>query len=342
MRISSLLFALAALGAVHATGCEPGEANNQTEAASSAGAPAGWGPYLLVVNKSSNTLLVLDPVTGDQVRLLEVGFAPHEVAVSTDGRWAYITDYGTGDRPGNTITVVDLERLEVTNTLSLAPHTRPHGVVVASDETVWVTTEGSSHVLQVDPRSGEILQAVETGQQVTHMVALGEEAKRVVTANIGSGTATIVDLDSHTVLFQVDTGAGAEGLAVHPDGLRAYVTNRGAGTLVEVDLMTGAITRSLAVGDFPIRVKVRPGGEELLVSNSNGNEIVAVGLEDWTVLRRLPVGTAPVGILITPDNRMAYVANTRDDKLTVIDLEQWMVSGEISTGDEPDGMAWVQ
>lgn len=318
--------------------CQPGEANPGDESQQVADSQ---GPFLLVVNKSSSTLSLVDPTSGTAVRTFDTGFAPHEVAVSQDGRFAYVTDYGTGNQPGNTLTVVDLQSLAVVRTISLAPHTRPHGVAVASDGTLWVTTEGSAHVLHVDPEAGEILEAFETGQRVTHMVEIAEAAGRVVTANIGSGTATIVDPASGSVVH-VETGAGSEGLAVHPDGLRAFVTNRSAGTLVELDLATGTITRSMEVGEFPIRVKVRPGGDELLISNSRGNEVVAVDPVSWEVVRRLPVGSAPIGILITPDDKVAYVANTADDKLTVIDLVNWEVVGEVITGDEPDGMAWVE
>ena len=326
-------------------GCSGGESSEAAESSppeSEAVAGEAAGPLLLVVNKSSNTLSVVDPSTGAELTTLSTGFAPHEVAVSGDGRFAYVTDYGTGGQAGNTVTVIDLEGMEASGTISLAPHTRPHGIAVAEDGTLWVTTEGSAHVLQLDPVTGEILQAVETDQRVTHMVAVAESAGRVVTANIGSGTATIVDPDAGSVVSHVETGEGAEGLAVHPDGDRAFVTNRSAGTLVELDLASGLVLRSLEVGAFPIRVKVRPDGEELLVSNANGNEVVAVDLESWAVTRRLSVGAMPVGILIKPDNRTAYVANTQDDKITVIDLETWTVSGEIVAGDEPDGMAWVE
>ncbi len=344
MRPARLLFTLMLGVPVFLGACgNGGSSGDQTNVALDAETAAAGvaGPYLLVVNKSSSTLSVIDPETGAEVRVIETGFAPHEVAVSGDGRFAYVTDYGTGGEPGNTITVVDLDIMEAVGKISLLPHTRPHGVETASDGTLWVTTEGSAHVLQVDPTSGEILQAVETGQQVTHMVAVAEKAGRVVTANIGSGTATILDPSSHSALAHLETGAGAEGLTVHPDGWRAYVTNRSAGTLVEIDLREGVVTRSLEVGDFPIRVKARPGGAELLVSNANGNEVVAVDPEGWTILRRLPVGAAPIGILITPDDRTAYVANTQDDKITVIDLVNWAVAGEIFPGEEPDGMAWV-
>ena len=333
--IQPLLFAFSAFLVL---GCQGGEATPDDAGHEMA---AYSGPYLLVVNKSGNSLSVVNPETREEVRVIATGFAPHEVAVSNDRRHAYVTDYGTGAEPGNTVTVVDLETFQAVGTLSLAPHTRPHGVAVASDGTLWVTTEGSAHVLQVDPQTGEILQAVETGQAVTHMVALAEAAGRVVTANIGSGTATLVDPARSSVVAHVETGEGAEGLEIHPDGKRAFVTNRAAGTLVEIDLETGRITRRMDVGTFPIRAKIRPGGEELLVSNAEDNEVVAVDLATWEVVRRLPVGATPIGILITPDNRTAFIANTRDDKVTVVDLVAWEVVGEVIAGDEPDGMAWT-
>ena len=296
---------------------------------------------LAVVNKSASTLSLIDPASRQAVATVPTGFAPHEVAVSADGRHAFVTDYGTGDRPGRTVTIVDLETASAVGTIDLGEHTRPHGVATAEDGSVWVTTEGSRHVLQLDPAARRVLRAVRTGEQVTHQVVVVDAADRVYTANIGSGTVTAVDAGSGAVLGHVATGAGAEGIAVSPDGAKVYVTNREAGTLSEVDVATNRVVRSLAVGDFPIRVKVRPDGREALVSNARGNEVVAVDLGRWAVDRRLAVGAMPVGILIAPDNRTAYVANTQDDRISVIDLDHWTLAGEIVAGDEPDGMAWV-
>ena len=296
---------------------------------------------LVVVNKSASTLSVVDLPSRREVAMAPTGFAPHEVAVSVDARYAFVSDYGTGERAGNTVTVIDLATAAALGTIDLGEHTRPHGIVVAGDGTVWVTTEGSRHVLQLDPAARRVVRAVRTGQEVTHQVVVVDAADRVYTANIGSGTVTAIDAGSGVVLGHVPTGAGAEGIAVSPDGTKVYVANREAGTLSEVDVATNRVVRSLAVGDFPIRVKVRPDGREALVSNARGNEVVAVDLGRWVVDRRLAVGAMPVGILITPDNRTAYVANTQDDKISVIDLVHWRLDGEIVAGDEPDGMAWV-
>jgi len=296
---------------------------------------------IVVVNKSASTLSIMDAVTRTELAVVPTGFSPHEVAVSRDGRFAYVSDYGTGPRPGNTVTIVDIAEASPVGTISLGSHTRPHGIAVAADGTVWVTAEGSQHVLQLDPAERTILRAVRTGQSVTHMVALAEGEGRAYTANIGGGSVTAVDAGAGAVLAQIPTGAGAEGIDVSPDGRHVYVSNRAAGTLSEIEVASNTVTRTLQVGDFPIRVKVRPDGREVLVSNARGNEVVAVDLQAWEVVRRLPVGAVPVGILISPDNRTAYVANTADDKISVIDLERWALDGEIVAGNEPDGMAWV-
>ncbi len=300
-----------------------------------------FAQQLAIVNKSSNSLSLVDPVTRKELGEIPTGYSPHEVGVSPDGVFAYVTDYGTGPEPGNTITVIDLGEARTVAKIDLGIHTRPHGIVVATDGAIWVTTEGSQHVLQIDPLSQRIIQEVKTSQQITHQVALSERHGRVYTANIGSGSVTAVDAIAGTVVTNIITGAGAEGIDVSPDGERVYVTNRQAGTLSEIDVRTNRVLRTLPVGDFPIRVKVRPDGSEALVSNARGSEIVAVNLVGWRVVRRLAIGAFPVGILITPDNETAYVANTADDKVSVIDLVNWRLDGEIVAGDEPDGMAWV-
>ena len=296
---------------------------------------------LLVVNKSESTLSFVHAPSGTEVAQVGTGHAPHEVALSPDGRWAYVSDYGTGPEPGRTVTIVDVAARSTVGTIDLGAHTRPHGITVTADGSVWVTTEGSAHVLKLDPERRAIVLEAETGQDVTHMVVVAPEHGRAYTANIGSGTVTVVDTETGEVLAHLETGAGAEGLALSPVGDRVYVTNRSAGTLSEIDVATSTVTRSLEVGSFPIRVEVMPDGARALVSNAQANELAVVDLAGWAVERRIPVGAVPVGIQITPDGSRAFVANTEADKVSVVDLEQWRVVGEIEAGDEPDGMAWV-
>ena len=59
---------------------------------------------LLVLEKEQNTLVIVDPATLTIVARVPVGSDPHEVAVSDDGKTAYISNYSNG----NSISVVDL------------------------------------------------------------------------------------------------------------------------------------------------------------------------------------------------------------------------------------------
>src|SRR5579864_1782273 len=61
---------------------------------------------LLILSKAEQTLSIVDPATLKVVAKMPSGPDPHEVIASTDGKFAYISNYGGGAY--NTITVVDL------------------------------------------------------------------------------------------------------------------------------------------------------------------------------------------------------------------------------------------
>ena len=61
---------------------------------------------LLVLSKGDHTLAIVDPASLHVVARMPSGPDPHEVVASTDGRFAYISNYGGGAY--NTITVIDL------------------------------------------------------------------------------------------------------------------------------------------------------------------------------------------------------------------------------------------
>src|SRR5438128_7795113 len=82
---------------------------------------------LLVLNKSENTLAIIDPATLKVVARVPTGEAPHEVAASADGRLAFVSNYGTADRPGNTISVIDIAARKEIKRVDLGALLRPHG-----------------------------------------------------------------------------------------------------------------------------------------------------------------------------------------------------------------------
>ncbi len=120
---------------------------------------------------------------------------------------------------------------------------------------------------------GKVKHAIATDQVGTHMVAVSSKHRRAFTANIGSGSTTVIDLASHQRVTDVATGKGAEGIAVAPDGSEVWVTNREANTVSIVDPATLKITATLEPGKMPIRVKFTPDGTRALVSNAVSGDV---------------------------------------------------------------------
>src|SRR5215470_9524218 len=76
-----------------------------TAAAAFAQSPS---PALLVLEKSANSVAIVDPATFKIVGRVAAGPDPHEIVVSSNGQLAYISNYGGLDSNLNTITVVDI------------------------------------------------------------------------------------------------------------------------------------------------------------------------------------------------------------------------------------------
>src|SRR6185369_15263467 len=159
---------------------------------------------LVVLNKSDQSAMVIDPTTGQTVAKLPVGRGPHELAVSPDGRTAYVANFGrfgvyaTGDtthtKPGNTITVLDLAGRRVSTTYTFGTHTGQHGVSVSRDGTrVWLTSETPNALLEIDAANGEILNVWPTNQQRSHLVVPSRDERRFYVTNTVSGSLSVID-----------------------------------------------------------------------------------------------------------------------------------------------------
>jgi YVTN family beta-propeller protein len=317
-----------------------------------AAALAGDG-WLIVLNKSDHEAALVNPATYEVAGKLPTGKGPHEVAVSPDGRWAFVANYGSfavfreGERPqmqpGSTLTVLDLKENKVHATYDLGEFRQPHGIVTSGDgKLLWVTCEGTQAVVELEAASGKILRHWKTEQRVSHMVVATRDEKKLYVANIGSGSVTVIDRASGAVK-SIPTAAGAEGIDLSPDGREVWVTNRAANTISVFNAATDEIIATFeSGGTMPIRVKFTPDGKEAWVSNARSNSVTMFDAATRKLLATVEVGAVPVGIQMTPDGRRAFVANTNANQVTVLDVPGRKVLRTFTTGTEPDGMAWAK
>jgi YVTN family beta-propeller protein len=327
--------------------------------ARAAEAPSGT---LLVLNKSDDTISFIDLATSAVKATLPTGDGPHEIAVSADGKTAVITNYGDTAKPGNTLSVVDVPGKQVLRTIDLGSYSRPHGIVWLQGDEVAVTVEASKALLIVGVNEGKVKHAIATDQVGSHMVAVSSKHRRAFTANIGSGSTTVIDLAANKRVTDVATGRGAEGIAVAPDGSEVWVTNRDANTVSIVDPGTLKVTATLEPGEIPIRVKFTPDGTRALISNAKSGDVAVFDTVTKKKIARIPMlaegeplpkgesrplvsqfgsGPVPVGILMPEPLSLAFVANTNADTITVIDLNAFKIVNRLKAGREPDGLGYT-
>ena len=316
---------------------------------------------LLVLNKSDNTVSLINVATKTALATIPTGAGPHEVAVSPNGKIAVIANYGTQQAPGSSLTVIDVAGKKTLKTIDLGEYRRPHGIEWLRGDEIVVTAEGNKALLIVDIESGKVATAVITDQNVSHMVVLARRSNKAFVANIGSGSVTVIDLKTRKKISDLSTGAGAEGIDISPDEKEVWVTNRAANTVSVIDVNTLKIIATLESKDFPIRVKFAPGGRFVLVSNARSGDVAVFDAVTRKEVRRIPMmlkaaegstsgqrlfgsqfghSPVPVGILVSPKLSHAFVANTNADIVTMIDLKTWQVTGRLTAGKEPDGLGY--
>ena len=329
-------------------------------AASLLASSANAADLLIVLNKSDNTASILDAKTGAARATVPVGKAPHEVEALADGKTAAVSNYGTREEAGRTLTLIDIGKGAPIATIELPEGARPHGLKALSDGRLLVTAEGLKELLVVDPNTRRVVLRIPTARETSHMVAASPDARRAYVANIGSGSVTVVDIAQGKVIKDVPTGEGAEGIAITPDGREVWVTNRGADTVSILDTKSLAITATLKVPQFPIRVKITPDGKRALVSCARSGDVAVFDTAARREIRRIAIdreavpgsgdrlfstrfgkSPVPVGLLIAPDGKRAWVASTNADVVSAIDLDRLAVVGRVTAGKEPDGLAGV-
>jgi len=308
--------------------------------AAAAQTPSG---ALIVLNKDEAALVIVDPSTKKVVGRVPTGEGPHEVAVSSDGKLAFVANYGA-QTPGQTISIIDLAARKELRRLDLGTLRRPHGIFFAGDGKVYFTAEVNRLIARYDPTAGQIDWLMGTGQTGTHMVLVNKDQTRIATANIGSDSITIMERGNNSLAWNqtvVPVGKGPEAIDLSPDEREIWTAHSRDGGVSIIDVATKKVAQTLNLQTKRSnRLKFTPDGKLVLVSDLDTGELVVLDAPGRTEIKRLKLGKNPEGILVAPDGAHAYVAVNGDNFISIVDLKTLSEVGRIEPGAGPDGMAW--
>jgi YVTN family beta-propeller protein len=123
-------------------------------------------------------------------------------------------------------------------------------------------------------------------------------------------TVTVIDIATNAVVATANgVGEGIYGVAMHPNGLRAYFTNNYAyANAVSVfDTTTYSRVATIRVGAYPVGIAANAAGTRVYVANLHSNTISAIDTTSNSVVAEFSTCTKPEGLAVNPAGTRIYV-----------------------------------
>ena len=298
---------------------------------------------LVLIDKRGAHVRFVDPSTYKELSNLEIGVAPHDLAISPDHATVYIPVYGDGvygnnPHPGHTIAVIDLATRRLRDTIDVSPYIAPHGIQVDSNGKLYVTCDLSRKLLVIDPKSRRIEAAIDT-EGTGHWVALLPDAGKAYVPNKNDRPfISVIDLKERKMIGRVPAPHGTQGIAASPDGKRVVASDMTEPALLVIDTATDTVVDRIALqqttrGSF--KPRFTPDGSRILVCSIGAGlgQVNIISTADLHGKQQIiTAGKNPMGFAFTPDGHTALVANDGDGTVTVLDLVRMKVISSFQAG----------
>ena len=225
----------------------------------------------------------------------------------------------------------------------------PSGLSMSADgHRLYVALNMANDVAVIDTASRAILKRIRVGTY-PYTTMVSADGSKVYTTNWGgrlpgpgdltdgmfpvvvdprtgipiSGTVSVIDIASQTVVKTIDVGLHPCGMALSPNGGRLYVTNANSDTVSVIDTASDTVSKTIQVGQLgpgrtpilgsaPNAVTTSPDGATLYVANAAENAVAVVDPDTQAanaVLGLIPTGWYPTAVVVSPNGQQLFVAN---------------------------------
>ena len=209
----------------------------------------------------------------------------------------------------------------------------PTGVAVTPDRSRAYVTDASTSVWVVDTGSNSVIAKIAAGSD-PEAIAITPDGKSAYVTSITCGlllcsgannppqlaSVEVIDTASNSLTATITIGnlpvgqtpgVLLAGIAIAPDGTRAYVSNAEGNQIWAIDTASNQVVATIrtAVLGF-VGVSISPDGSRLYaasVGNPSVVDVIDTKADDVVTTIALPGFDAPTRIAVTPDGGRAYV-----------------------------------
>lgn len=147
------------------------------------------------------------------------------------------------------------------------------------------------------------------GPTASQPLALDGNGTLLTVANPDNNSVTFFDVDGdrNRRLREILVGKEPNGVALNPQGTRAYAANTVSGTISVINVnrnspQVARVLQEIPVGTEPYGVALTPNGTKLYVTNRRSNSVSVIDTRTNRVIKTIAdAGFTPTGIAITND-----------------------------------------
>lgn len=267
----------------------------------------------------------------DTIKLANYGFskfkgnyqgAPVEAAFSTDGKYAYVSNYqmyGAGfDNPGSDrcspggkhdesfMYRINTQTLKIDKVIEVGAV--PKFNAVSPDNRLILASNWCSWDLSViDANKNREIERVKLGAY-PRGIAVTPDSKIAYVAVMGSSNIARVSLQNYSVKWLRNIGNAPRHLTIDPNGKYLYATLNGEGNVAKIDIGTGKVVDKVTTGEAPRSMTISDDGKHIYVVNYFSNTVSKVRTSDMKVRDTVRVNSSPIGITYDPQTDRVWVA----------------------------------
>ena len=241
-----------------------------------------------------NSISVIDASTKSVVATIPSGQFPTGIAITPDGTRAYVVNQFLTNQGNNTVSVIDTMTNTIVATISVG--LGPSQIAITPDGTrAYVPDQQDSIISVIDTATNTVYD--HSGHRYCGNSHYARWNPAYVTSP-GGGTVSVIDTATNTVAATISLGTNLNpfGVAITPDGTRAYVTISFPNNFVSViDTATNTVVATIPVGVAPSGIAITPDGTRAYVTNSGSDTVSVIDtrpapslqplLSGWVLLR---------------------------------------------------------
>jgi YVTN family beta-propeller protein len=258
--------------------------------------------YVSIEGTKPGELVTIDPLADKVVKRMPIGPEPNQLAVTPDGKFAYI--------PANDghWEVVDLAKSQIIKRIFVGG--RPHNTVCSPDgKRMYLGPMGSpKKVIIVDVATHEPIGEIPFSN-VVRPIAVSRDEKRFYAEVDGLVGIEVADIDSRKMIHRVPAelkdelrkvASRSHGLGLRPDQKEVWECDVEHHEVHVYDI-TGDKPKQIAtipIGSRIYWLTFTPDGKICYVSARGNGEVAAVDTETKKIVARIPVGKEPKRLIV--------------------------------------------